>query len=75
MSKALHYWQISLRANRRKSLQGPPSDCTDMAQILHLIFIGAINSWIFGDLDADGMRRTVKDGIGLVLKGAALPSE
>ena len=72
MSKALRYWRVSLGISR--SSQGASADHAGnaMAQIIHMLFVGAINSWIYGDLDADDMRHTVKHGIALVLRGAAI---
>jgi AcrR family transcriptional regulator len=69
MSKALRYWRISL------GVPNTPNVATDirngdLAQIFHILFIGAMNAWIYGDLDAEGMRRWVEEGIALVLRGS-----
>lgn len=74
MRKAYRYWQISLGESPRRADADSQSDPVDMAQIIHILFVGAMNSWIYGDLDSSGMRRTVKHGIALVLRGAAQSS-
>jgi AcrR family transcriptional regulator len=74
MSKALRYWRILLDQSGGRADSDPGSDRADLAQLIHIIFVGAINSWVYGDLDAVSMRRVVKDSITLVLKGATRSS-
>ena len=71
MRKAHRYWQISLGESHTRADAGPQPDPVDMAQIIHILFIGAVNSWIYGDLDSSEMHRAVRHGIELVLRGAA----
>lgn len=70
MSKALRYWRISLGQLNSDGACETSAKAEDLAQIIHTLFVGAMNSWIYGDLDSDGMRGVVRRGIELVLAGA-----
>jgi hypothetical protein len=70
MSKALHFWQISLTSSGDTATSMSECELIEIAHIIHTLFIGAINSWINGDLTSDELRQRVRKGITLILAGA-----